>query len=429
VRRGGGQGTILLGEAGSFEVTVRRLGGRGITLHYGGRSPGGAASPKKPIVTVRMRKKSALVVFDMDGVLIDVSSSYREVVRLSVAAYLRTVLGADSLPGDFITLTDVDAVKKNGGFNNDWDLTYAVIDLLLRRYFDAPNGRFTGPGTAAAHARLIRGDEEKLRVIRSTPDGFDTRALIAGARVKPVRALFAEDTKESSGSGGPQDGGRRGGGQKSPFLYNEGDVGTGNLVKRIFQELYLGPALFEEIYGMKTIFDRESSARGAARRGQAFIDRESLIPSTAHLVELESLGGLAVATGRPRVEAVYPLKKFGIAHLFKALVSEDDVVEAEKAHGRPLRKPDPFSVALAIERSGAAPAGHAVFYVGDMPGDVTAALGAGARPVGFVDERRTSVVENAAEERARHPELLLRAGAEAVFSDYDELVRYVKNAM
>jgi phosphoglycolate phosphatase-like HAD superfamily hydrolase len=391
-----------------------------------------------------MPKKSALVIFDMDGVLIDVSNSYREVVRLSVVTYLRVVLGADSLPGDVVTLADVDEVKKSGGFNNDWDLTCAIIDLLLRRYFDAPNGRLAGPESVAAQASHIRRDGEKLRVIRSIRKSFDTRALISGVRVKPVRALYAEEMKGRNDLESRRNGNRRDHGQKSPFLFNEGDVGTGNLVKRIFQELYLGPPLFEQVYGMRAIFDptildrgisdlgifgRDASGRDAARRGRAFIDRERLIPSTAHLVELESLGGLAVATGRPRVEAVYPLKRFGIAHLFKALVSEDDVAEAEKAQGRTMRKPDPFSVALAIERSGMEPAEHPVFYVGDMPGDVAAALGAGAKPVGFVDPGAGAGDEGEAEGRARHRDLLLGAGADAVFSDYDELVRYVKNAV
>jgi phosphoglycolate phosphatase-like HAD superfamily hydrolase len=385
-----------------------------------------------------MGKRSALVVFDMDGVLVDVSGSYREVVRLSVAAYLRAVLGADSLSGDFITLADVDEIKKIGGYGNDWDLTCAIIDLLLRRYFDAPNGRLAERGGPADEARRPRGDDEKLRFIRSMHKSFDTRTLVAGVRVKSVSSLYAEDREARSGSedpcgGGPcgaspRGDGRPGRAETSPFLYGGGDVGTGNLVKRIFQEMYLGPVLFEEIYGMRTIFDREISGRG-----RAFIDRERLIPSTAHLVELASLGGLAVATGRPRVEAIYPLKKFGISHMFRAVVSEDDIAEAEKLHGRPLRKPDPFSVALAIGRSGVPwerpEPGNVVFYVGDMPGDMAAGLGAGARPVGFAAAGGGTGADTDVSGSARHRDLLLRAGADAVFSDFNEIVVYVKNAV
>jgi hypothetical protein len=64
-----------------------------------------------------------------------------------------------------------------------------------------------------------------------------------------------------------------------------------------------------------------------------------------------------------------------------------------------------------------------------MPGDVAAALGAGARPLGFVDERGGEWHENAGDERARHREMLLAAGAEAVMRGYDELVRYVRDAL
>jgi len=402
-----------------------------------------------------MTGKSAIVVFDMDGVLIDVSSSYREVVRLSVAAYLRAVIGADSIPWDLLSPADVDSVKKAGGFNNDWDLTCAIIDLLLRRYFDSLNGRFAGPGSAAEEAARCGSDDRAFALARSMAGRFDTRALVAGSRVKPVRALYAEEIRGNRADAAP----------KSPFLFDHGDVGSGNLVKRIFQELYLGPELFEEIYGMRTLFDRavpdleriEGAAAGAApsRAGRAFIDREKLIPSTAHLVELASLGTLAIATGRPGIEARYPLKKFGISHLFGAVVSEDDIAAAEKSAGRSLRKPDPFSVALAIERCRSASAGSGgrvsadprapqavegfapegareggvFFYIGDMPGDMTAALGAGARPLGFVQEKGDRRLDDVQEEPMRYRDLLLGAGAERVFADYEAIVAYVKNAV
>ena len=76
-------------------------------------------------------KKRSLIIFDMDGVLVDVTGSYREVVRLSVVYYLRHVIGAKNLSDNFISLEDVSTIKKSGGLNNDWDLTYTILDTLL----------------------------------------------------------------------------------------------------------------------------------------------------------------------------------------------------------------------------------------------------------------------------------------------------------
>lgn len=58
------------------------------------------------------------VLFDMDGVLVDVSRSYREAARRTAERYLGIPIDPDIIQG----------YKDRGGFNNDWDL----VDRLLR---------------------------------------------------------------------------------------------------------------------------------------------------------------------------------------------------------------------------------------------------------------------------------------------------------
>ena len=65
------------------------------------------------------------LVFDLDGVLVDVSQSYRQ-------AILDTVR---HLGGGELSPTDVQALKDEGGFNNDWDLS---SELLRRRNRSVP---------------------------------------------------------------------------------------------------------------------------------------------------------------------------------------------------------------------------------------------------------------------------------------------------
>ena len=71
-----------------------------------------------------------LLIFDMDGVLIDVSKSYREAVRRTVDVYLRDCLGFET-KREMISQKTIALFKSSGGFNNDWDLTSGLLLCLL----------------------------------------------------------------------------------------------------------------------------------------------------------------------------------------------------------------------------------------------------------------------------------------------------------
>jgi len=58
-----------------------------------------------------------LIVFDMDGVLVDVTDSYRETI-------IRTV---QHFAGVTLTHTQIQDIKNGGGFNDDWKLSHHVI--------------------------------------------------------------------------------------------------------------------------------------------------------------------------------------------------------------------------------------------------------------------------------------------------------------
>jgi HAD superfamily phosphatase len=61
------------------------------------------------------------VVFDVDGVLVDVADSYRRAIVESV----------DRVYGSTIRKPDVQAFKDAGGFNDDWELTEAAALYVL----------------------------------------------------------------------------------------------------------------------------------------------------------------------------------------------------------------------------------------------------------------------------------------------------------
>jgi len=81
-------------------------------------------------ITVGTRKENLLLLealretipleallFDMDGVLVDVSASYRLAIKKTVERFL----------GKDISLEEIQEYKARGGYNNDWDLTEAIM--------------------------------------------------------------------------------------------------------------------------------------------------------------------------------------------------------------------------------------------------------------------------------------------------------------
>jgi len=62
------------------------------------------------------------ILFDMDGVLADVSSSYREAIKKTAEKHL----------GRIISNHEIQLLKDAGGFNNDWKLTFELIKRDVR---------------------------------------------------------------------------------------------------------------------------------------------------------------------------------------------------------------------------------------------------------------------------------------------------------
>jgi HAD superfamily hydrolase (TIGR01548 family) len=146
-------------------------------------------------------------------------------------------------------------------------------------------------------------------------------------------------------------------------------------VKRVFEELYQG---------------------GPTRRGLKH--DETLLVSRDALERWAARFGLGIVTGRPRVDALELLDKYGLRGVFSAVVTMDD---------GPL-KPDPAPIRLALDRLGT----RRAWMLGDTPDDVRAARAAGIPAVGVVAK---------ADEPRRARAALLSAGAGHVLDDLAEL--------
>jgi len=324
-----------------------------------------------------------LIVFDMDGVLIDVGASYREAVRQTAQLFFQPAGDSHRLPRPLFALCDLAAVKQSGGLNNDWDLACLVVSLLFSRV-EAPAG--------AGH-----------------PDPWSRyRQTISGCRVSGL-AEFLESTPAPlarllEGNGRRVD----------PFIAGlyDGDVGSGNIIKQIFQEIYLGADLFQDTY------------RQAPRvyLGQGLIKREALLIDPRLLKRLAEKNILAIATGRPRDEARYALERFNLEGCFReVLCLEDCRREEEKilqTRGETvcLSKPHPYMLdAIGSQLQNEF---DRCYYVGDMPDDMLAAAGSrfGFKAVGVV---------LSAPDRAALRADLQQAGADYIIEDFTALAAIV----
>jgi HAD superfamily hydrolase (TIGR01548 family) len=320
-----------------------------------------------------------LIVFDMDGVLIDVSRSYRETVRKTARLFFKGASGFENIPDPFFPLSDLARLKQTGGLNNDWDLTAQAIHLLFA-LLKAPDNH-TLPDDSSCH-------EEKIQ-------GYDVSGLADFLKISPSPLMDLWN---------------RYGNRRAPFVMEccRGDVNTGNVIKRIFQEIYLGPSLFTAIYGIESKFHRE----------EGLIHHESLLMDKAILEDLADKHILAIATGRPQAEADYPLDHFAIRQYFQQVITHDDCVREEerilKERGKriPLQKPNPFMLDLLPRLIGQPFQG--CYYLGDMPDDMKTARSSqtGFRGVGVV------LCSPDPEDLSKE---LLRAGADYVIDDYAAL--------
>jgi HAD superfamily hydrolase (TIGR01548 family) len=139
------------------------------------------------------------VIFDIDGVLLDISASIRTVNLLILPAYLRALPGWTA-PDDLVTSADIERFKEAGGFNDDWDLTCAAVLLYLykaRRYgfTDAAGLHALTPTIAeftaevAARGGWLRSAEA---AVFERLDCADAAAVRAGFDRPRVRRLFQE---------------------------------------------------------------------------------------------------------------------------------------------------------------------------------------------------------------------------------------------
>jgi phosphoglycolate phosphatase-like HAD superfamily hydrolase len=315
----------------------------------------------------------------MDGVLIDVSRSYRDTVRQTAKLFFKGACSWEKLPDPLFPLSDLARVKQSGGLNNDWDLTCLIINLLF----------------SLVKTPKIHEDSDNWRRYQKTINRCDVAVLAQFLRStnRPLTTLLEKKAKLND--------------EFIMRLYVN-DVGSGNIIKQIFQEIYLGKGLFQSTYGMPP----------KVYNGEGYINRENLLVKKSILEYLSKNNILAVATGRPKAEADYPLDFFNLRKYFTCIYTLDDCITEEKKileqEGKKvsLTKPNPYLLDAIAETKKHEASGF--YYIGDMPDDMVTASRSRA---GFIGIGLLS----SSPDKANLKRGLLRAGADYIIEDIEEL--------
>lgn len=303
------------------------------------------------------------VIFDCDGVLIDVRRSYHEAIRGTVSRILCEATGL-GLPRDLISEDVIYLFKRSGGFNNDWDLTYSILIYLFFRLLAPTRAALIELANSKSFGTMDNL-EERLKHFRdhirqgSTLQDADQfiRDLEADLR------SFARDA-DITGIGGIENwlGGEGFMGAFGAFnslLRYPGPVGD-SLITTVFEEVFCGQEIFRAHYGGEPRF----------HRGPGLIEKERKILSPGTLESLASIlhgGRFGIASGRPLLLAMYTMGELLSQFVKEAMVFLDTVEEAEMRTGERLKKPHPFSLIKSAD--GLRPF-EAALYVGDSMEDI-----------------------------------------------------------
>jgi len=291
-----------------------------------------------------------VVVFDCDGVLLDVRGSYSgaaaETASIILEALTGTRVNASVFDGDVFF-----AFKKTGHFNNDWSVSYAYVMGALSTLTDS---ELMALDTSAAKVEDGSPSERlnKLREIR--PPSHLKRIRIKASLIKLA---------ESTGTGGVDSVDAlllpRIGTNVKKLLRYRGAVGE-SVVSTLFEEIFSGSMLFQDTFGFRAQFTDKLTG---------YIEREKLVLSISTVQKMEELLNgrrFGVASGSLMNSARHALGCIIDVFPRNAQVWYEDVDAASKG-AQSLHKPNSYSLLRAAQ---AYKPYRRVVYVGDTVADL-----------------------------------------------------------
>jgi phosphoglycolate phosphatase-like HAD superfamily hydrolase len=307
-------------------------------------SPGGGIGFAVNKASKDMLGKVDAVAFDCDGVLIDARRSYDATIRVVVETMVEEIVGVKLrlgrvMPGLIATM------RRTGGFNSDWDTSYALTLFSLIALRQRKDGRRAegARATEALTSITVRfGSAPRVR----GKEAVDSFLQLEFPSLKDDIDKWREYLEY-------------------PRTPPDGRMTT------VFDELYFGASLFEKIHGVPA---RNPRIKGLIELERILVERKTL----------ESLGKilggarLAMVTGRPFIGTEHSLGKRLMRYFDKdasIFIGDADVDLDLRAEYDRYRKPSPEALIRAREKLSS----ETLLYVGDSAEDLMMVQGARRR--------------------------------------------------
>ena len=325
------------------------------------------------------------IIFDFDGVLAQTNQSYRQTIRNVVDYYFTEILMLEGENGKLVTMQDIQKFKDTGLYNNDWKLSYTLIEYFLKLILRKLEQKSLLQNFTKQFNEIIFSDVQSfiqnlkkvgiflerhginLAELADLKDdkivGLDLFLAQASLdKPKPIEtSLMGIDPERITDKEMLVK-------RLVPF-----DLENPDLLKRLFEEFYLGKELFKKVYNQIPFFNFDTS----------LMDIEEFIPTRKTLNILrKQFGKFGIYSGRPRPQGMYILEKFGFTEYFdeKESVFLGDLLKSETEMEK-LGKPDPILFVKLMEKT--VEKGTGVIYVGDGIADAI-----------LVEKAKTKGIEN-----------------------------------
>ena len=294
------------------------------------------------------------IVFDCDGVLIDIAAAYGRAVAETTSHIIEAFTGI-KLPIDVIDQDVIFAFKMTGGFNNDWDLTYAITMYILSKM---PEERLGELNEVAKDALRLKDSYPRFSFVkRNISSGASTLFPVLGHELK----TYAESLDETGAKSVDKELLDSVGVSVKEALGYPGKVGQ-SIIPTLFEQLFCGPALFEETFHIKPRF--EIPRNGFIEMGKSIITTETLKRLTAFL----GAPKFGIASGSMANSARSVLGEIldDLDPEAQIWMEDIDRLSLEKRRDD-LGKPNPFSLREATK---ALEPFKRILYVGDTMADL-----------------------------------------------------------
>jgi hypothetical protein len=307
------------------------------------------------------------VIFDCDGVLIDVRGSYDRAVIESVRLVIEGAFGME-LPDTALGSEPIYLLRKTGGFNNDLDAAWIMAlwlfagaeELAVRelgeRLERVLGSRPKGPRELwdAVVAEAPRGSYPK-RILRTNPVPLE---VLLERAPRTGRSHATRDDVESVVRVVAQDRGIF----REYELFKE-FLGTGrtygrDLLETVFDDLYYGSEVVRSLFGSGPHFD---FGRGLYANEVPVVDGATLV----RLEELIGSGRMGIVTGRDSVTTWMVLGDLKAFFREGACVFIAD--ELRRGGPETLMKPSPYGL---LKSAAALGPRSSPLYVGNSAEDL-----------------------------------------------------------